>query len=90
MAKPFQRIMQYIGQHGIVRPRDIEAIGLPREYLVRLHRKGKPLHEGAVTREKGRNTAASVRARLLALAQSKGEGYQPCSLEFSVPPILFL
>jgi predicted transcriptional regulator of viral defense system len=33
--------MQYIGQHGIVRPRDIEAIGLPREYLVRLHRQGK-------------------------------------------------
>lgn len=41
MAKPLQTIMQYIGQHGIVRPRDIEAIGLPREYLVRLHRQGK-------------------------------------------------
>jgi predicted transcriptional regulator of viral defense system len=41
MAKPFQKIMQYIGKNGIVRPRDIEAIGLPREYLVRLHRQGK-------------------------------------------------
>jgi predicted transcriptional regulator of viral defense system len=41
MAKPFQKIMQYVGRHGIVRPRDIEAIGLPREYLVRLHRQGK-------------------------------------------------
>lgn len=41
MAKPYQKIMQYIGHHGIVRPRDIEAIGLPREYLVRLHRQGK-------------------------------------------------
>ena len=41
MSKPFQKIMQYVGQHGIVRPRDIEAIGLPREYLVRLHRQGK-------------------------------------------------
>jgi len=41
MATPLQKIMQYIGQHGIVRPRDIEAIGLPREYLVRLHRQGK-------------------------------------------------
>lgn len=41
MAKPLQKIVQYIGQHGIVRPRDIEAIGLPREYLVRLHRQGK-------------------------------------------------
>jgi predicted transcriptional regulator of viral defense system len=33
--------MQYIGEHGIVRPRDIEAIGFPRQYLVRLHREGK-------------------------------------------------
>ena len=41
MAKPFQKIMQYIAQHGMVRPRDIEAIGLPREYLVRLHQQGK-------------------------------------------------
>jgi predicted transcriptional regulator of viral defense system len=41
MAKPLQRIMQYIDEHGMVRPRDIEAIGLPREYLVRLHRQGK-------------------------------------------------
>ena len=41
MAKPLQRIMRYVGQHGIVRPRDIEAIGLPREYLVRLHRQGR-------------------------------------------------
>jgi predicted transcriptional regulator of viral defense system len=41
MAKPIQKIMQYIGEHGMVRPRDIEAIGLPREYLIRLHRKGK-------------------------------------------------
>src|ERR1700722_20400699 len=41
MAKSLQRIMRYVGQHGMVRPRDIEAIGLPREYLVRLHRQGK-------------------------------------------------
>ena len=41
VAKPLQKIVQYIGQNGIVRPRDIEAIGLPREYLVRLHRHGK-------------------------------------------------
>lgn len=33
--------MRYVSKHGIVRPRDIEAIGLPREYLVRLHRQGK-------------------------------------------------
>jgi predicted transcriptional regulator of viral defense system len=41
MAKPLQKIMHYIGKHGMVRPRDIEAIGLPREYLIRLHRQGK-------------------------------------------------
>ena len=40
-AAPLQRIIQYIGEHGIVRSRDIEAIGLPREYLLRLHRQGK-------------------------------------------------
>jgi hypothetical protein len=33
--------MQYVGEHGIVRPRDIEAIGLPRQYLVRLRHQGK-------------------------------------------------
>jgi predicted transcriptional regulator of viral defense system len=33
--------MQHIGEHGIVRPRDIGAIGLPRQYLVRLHHQGK-------------------------------------------------
>jgi predicted transcriptional regulator of viral defense system len=40
-AAPLQKILRYVGKHGIVRPRDIEAIGLPREYLVRLHRQGK-------------------------------------------------
>jgi predicted transcriptional regulator of viral defense system len=46
MPKPYQKIMQYVGQHGMVRPRDIEAIGLPREYLVRLHRQGKVNRSG--------------------------------------------
>ena len=40
-TKPIERTMQYVRQHGIVRPRDIEAIGIPREYLLRLHRQGK-------------------------------------------------
>jgi len=35
--------MQYIGEHGIVRSRDIEALGLPREYLIRLHRQGSSI-----------------------------------------------
>jgi predicted transcriptional regulator of viral defense system len=46
MPKPLQRIMHYVGQHGIVRSRDIEAIGLPREYLLRLHRQGKIVRSG--------------------------------------------
>src|SRR5579863_7275750 len=41
MAESLQKIMRYVGEHGIVRPRDIDAIGLPRQYLVRLHRQGK-------------------------------------------------
>src|ERR1035437_7355360 len=40
-TKPFERTIQYVRQHGIVRPRDIEAIGVPREYILRLHRQGK-------------------------------------------------
>ncbi len=40
-APPIQKAMQYMRQHGIVRSRDIEAIGVPREYLARLHRQGK-------------------------------------------------
>ena len=46
MPKPFQKIMHYVSQHGIVRPRDIEGIGLPREYLLRLHRQGKVVRSG--------------------------------------------
>jgi predicted transcriptional regulator of viral defense system len=41
MPKPLQEILRYIAENGMVRPRDIEAIGLPREYLIRLHRRGK-------------------------------------------------
>ncbi len=41
IAKPIERTMQYVREHGIVRPREIEAIGVPREYLLRLHRQGK-------------------------------------------------
>ena len=33
--------MRYVRQHGIVRPRDVEAAGIPREYLLRLCRQGK-------------------------------------------------
>jgi predicted transcriptional regulator of viral defense system len=38
---PLQRVLPHIGEHRIVRSRDIEAIGFPRQYLVRLHRQGK-------------------------------------------------
>ena len=46
MSNSLQRIVHYVGKHGIVRPRDIEAIGLPREYLLRLHRQGKIVRSG--------------------------------------------
>lgn len=36
-----QKAVQFVRQHGIVRPRDIEKIGIPREYLLRLYREGK-------------------------------------------------
>jgi predicted transcriptional regulator of viral defense system len=62
--------MQYVRQHGIVRPRDIEAIGVPREYLLRLYRQGKlnrtgrgiyTLPDAAVTE---RHTYAEVAKRV--------------------------
>jgi predicted transcriptional regulator of viral defense system len=39
--KPIERTMQYVRRKGIVRPREIEALGIPREYLLRLYRQGK-------------------------------------------------
>jgi predicted transcriptional regulator of viral defense system len=39
--KQIERAIQFVRQNGIVRPRDIEAIGVPREYLLRLHRQGR-------------------------------------------------
>jgi predicted transcriptional regulator of viral defense system len=35
------KTMRYVSKHGIVRPRDLEALGIPREYLLRLYRRGK-------------------------------------------------
>src|ERR1035438_3151229 len=40
-TKPIERTMQYVRRKGIVRPRDLEALGIPREYLLRLLRQGK-------------------------------------------------
>jgi predicted transcriptional regulator of viral defense system len=40
-VKSVDKTIRYVRQHGIVRPRDIEKIGIPREYLLRLHRQGK-------------------------------------------------
>jgi predicted transcriptional regulator of viral defense system len=36
-----ERIIELVRQMGIVRPRDVEAEGIPREYLLRLYRKGE-------------------------------------------------
>ena len=42
-----------------------------------------------MTREKGKNTAASIRARLLTLAQSKGEDYQRVLGRYAVERFLY-
>ena len=39
--KPIERTIQYVRQSGIERSRDIEAIGIPREYLPRPEGQGK-------------------------------------------------
>ena len=99
MQKPLQRIMHYVGQHGIVRPRDIEAIGLPREYLLRLHRQGKIVRSGrglyslpdaAITErhsyaEVGRRVPGSVFCLLSALAFHEITTQSPVSVWIALP-----
>jgi predicted transcriptional regulator of viral defense system len=41
MSENMMKTMLYVRQHGIARPRDLEAVGIPREYLLRLYRQGK-------------------------------------------------
>ena len=41
MTNNMMKTIRYVGKHGIVRPRDLEALGIPREYLLRLYRRGK-------------------------------------------------
>jgi len=99
MPKPFQKIMHYVSQHGIVRPRDIEAIGLPREYLLRLHRQGKVVRSGrglyslpdaAITErhsyaEVARRVPGSVFCLLSALAFHEITTQSPASVWIAVP-----
>jgi predicted transcriptional regulator of viral defense system len=99
MPKPFQRIMHYVSQQGIVRPRDIEAIGLPREYLLRLHRQGKVLRSGrglyslpdaAITErhsyaEVARRVPGSVFCLLSALAFHEITTQNPASVWIALP-----
>jgi len=42
-----------------------------------------------MTRGKGKNTAASIRARLLALAQNKGEDYQRVLGRYAIERFLY-
>lgn len=41
MTNNMMKTMRYVSKHGIVRPRDLEALGIPRESLLRLYRRGK-------------------------------------------------
>ena len=91
--------MHYVGQHGIVRPRDIEAIGLPREYLLRLHRQGKVVRSGrglyslpdaAITErhsyaEVGGRVPAGVFCLLSALAFHEITTQSPASVWIAIP-----
>lgn len=40
MQSPVQRVIQIVRRRHMIRPRDVEAQGIPREYLLRLYRKG--------------------------------------------------
>jgi len=91
--------MHYVSQHGIVRPRDIEAIGLPREYLLRLHRQGKVVRSGrglyslpdaAITErhsyaEVARRVPGSVFCLLSALAFHEITTQSPASVWIALP-----
>jgi predicted transcriptional regulator of viral defense system len=46
MTENILKTMRYVRKHGIVRPRDLESIGIPREYLLRLYRRGKLSRSG--------------------------------------------
>src|SRR5438045_7394405 len=35
-----EQVLALARRHGVLRPRDVAAQGIPREYLVRLHRQG--------------------------------------------------
>ena len=99
MPKPFQKIMHYVSQHGIVRPRDIEAIGFPREYLLRLHRQGKVVRSGrglyslpdaAITErhsyaEVARRVPGSIFCLLSALAFHEITTQSPASVWIALP-----
>jgi len=99
MLKHLQRIMHYVGQNGIVRPRDIEAIGLPREYLLRLHKQGKIVRSGrglyslpdaAITErhsyaEVGRRVPGGVFCLLSALAFHEITTQSPASVWIALP-----
>ena len=99
MSKPFQKIVHYVGKHGIIRPRDIEAIGLPREYLLRLHRQGKIVRSGrglyslpdaAITErhsyaEVARRVPGSVFCLLSALAFHEITTQSPASIWIALP-----
>jgi len=41
-----QKIMELAGQIGLIRPRDVEAAGIQREYLLRLYRNGDLIRVG--------------------------------------------
>lgn len=41
-----EKILELAQRRGIIRPRDVEAVGIPREYLLRIYRSGKLIRVG--------------------------------------------
>jgi predicted transcriptional regulator of viral defense system len=41
-----RKILELAKQMGLIRPRDVEAAGIPREYILRLFRSGELLRVG--------------------------------------------
>lgn len=99
MTKYTQKTMQYVTRNGIVRPRDIEAIGIPREYLLRLYRQGKleragrgmySLSHGAVTErhsyaEVSKRVPGAILCLLSALAFHEITTQNPAAVWIALP-----
>jgi predicted transcriptional regulator of viral defense system len=70
MQKQFNRVIKLVKKHGILRPRDLDAHGIPREYLRQLYdqgvleRTGRGLYELANSELTENHTLAQAAKRV--------------------------